>query len=235
MSLKVATWNVEYGMGPTLNDRRREKIREENADIWILTESNESLELEGFRSFDSETREVGGRVDDKSHWVSIWVSERLESAPLKKFVAQRWVACEVIVEGRSVIVVGTVLPWLGDTQDFTTDLEGQASIWQELSTVGAAGLIVAGDFNQDFGVRHYYGSRARRELLESTLTKSDLILATNQCTQVDREGFGLIDHVAHSKEWLSNEEDTKVWARKNHRGKRMSDHCGVAVELNLVE
>ena len=56
--LRIATWNMER---PKLNvhaknSRRLEKIREIDADLWILTETSSAIALDGYASLASESQ-----------------------------------------------------------------------------------------------------------------------------------------------------------------------------------
>ena len=50
--MRVATWNLERPKrkGYEKNQARLEKLVEINADIWILTETNEAIDLQGYEA-----------------------------------------------------------------------------------------------------------------------------------------------------------------------------------------
>jgi hypothetical protein len=45
MSIRVGTWNVQYGVGAEKNRRRRATLDRHEADVWVLTATNDQLDL----------------------------------------------------------------------------------------------------------------------------------------------------------------------------------------------
>ena len=43
--MRLGTWTVEYGAGRDKNARRLARLHTMNADVWILTETNDALDL----------------------------------------------------------------------------------------------------------------------------------------------------------------------------------------------
>lgn len=110
-TLRIATWNVAYGLGSTSNARRRAVIDAVDADIWVLTETHDGLgpgdavdvAHAAQRPMTHDNVVLGSR------WVSIWsrwpIAERLELTD-----PERTAACVIDRGGQPLIVYGTVLP-----------------------------------------------------------------------------------------------------------------------------
>jgi hypothetical protein len=155
-ALRVGTWNVQYARGVEKNRRRLDLLSSRQADIWVLTETHDDLDLSGtHRAIHSEQWYVtpGGR------WTTIWTSlpliERLTTADPDRCVAAR-------LDGGAageVVVYGTVLPWNGDVgpkvespargwEEFRRVVPAQGQEWADLrQRFPDAALVVAGDLN----------------------------------------------------------------------------------------
>lgn len=234
---RVGTWNVQYARGIEKNQRRLDVITSLAADIWVLTETHDDLDLSAtHRPLHSDQRysAPGGR------WTTIWTSmpliERLATLDPRRCVAARLDAGD---EGE-VIVYGTVLPWNGDVgpdkdnpakgwDEFPRVVTGQGQEWLSLrQRFPDVTLIVAGDLNQDLGGRHYYGTKACRELLNALLARAGL-----EClTTTDRFDPAVllhppIDHVCAGP-GRGRHFTTEVHGWDNVvAGAKLSDHGGV--------
>lgn len=240
---RIGTWNVEYARGELKNRARREHLVAQMADVWILTETHDELDLSGSHiPIHSEQRypKPGGR------WTTVWTSlpviQRIPTSDPRRSVAVRLDAGNA----GEVIVYGTVLPWNGDAgvdrvnpargwTEFRRVVPLQGREWASLrEEYPWATLVVAGDLNQDLGGAHYYGSRECRGILGTALSTADLTcLATT-----DRFAPGVlqhppIDHVCagpgHHKSLTSR---VHGWDNVID-GLRLSDHSGVLVDLDV--
>lgn len=198
-SLRVGTWNVEYARGVEKNRARFKLIASLRADVWVLTETHDDLDLAGnHTAVRSEQRypKPGGR------WTTIWTSlpiiERLCTIDPQRTVAAR-------LDGGAageVIVYGTVLPWNGDTgpdeshhargwDKFRRATREQGQEWTSLrERYPLSTLVVAGDLNQDLGGPHYYGTKDCRALLVAQMKRANLSCLTT----TDRFAPGTLAH-----------------------------------------
>ncbi|WP_148613510.1 hypothetical protein [Nocardioides rubriscoriae] len=128
MRIRVGTWNVQYARGVERNAHRRALLESRRADVWVLTETHDELDLSStHRPVHSSQRytRAGGR------WTTIWSSwpvlETLDVGDPHRCVAVR-------LDGGSsdVVVYGTVLPWLGDAGP---DPDRPARGWSEFARV----------------------------------------------------------------------------------------------------
>jgi hypothetical protein len=242
-ALRVGTWNVQCGRGAEKNARRLEVLSSRRADVWVLTETHDELDLSathnpvhGAQRYDTP----GGR------WTTVWTSlpvlETLTTGDTSRCVAVR-------LDGGcvgEVVVYGTVLPW---QHDKGPDAERPAKGWSEFARVTAvqakewqglreqhreATLVVAGDMNHNLGGPHYYGTTSGRALLRANLAQAGLVCLTE--TENFPPGalrFPPIDHVCagagRGRELTARVEG---W-EKTLDGARLSDHSGVLAAIEV--
>ena len=115
-------------------------------------------------------------------------------------------------------------------------VELYASDWARArSAFPDAVLIAAGDFNQDLAHRHYYGSKARRLLLESALASAGLRPVTagdDDPIARGSRGYACIDHICVSNEPAVRVGRAMRWPEAPAPVRKISDHFGVAVEVD---
>lgn len=234
--LRVGTWNVQYARGIEKNRRRRDLLASHAADVWVLTETHDDLDLSAsHRAIHSEQRyrTPGGR------WTTIWTSrpliERLPTSDPTRCVAVRLDAADA----GELIVYGTVLPWKGDAgplaespargwDEFHRVVPAQGREWTALrKRFPEATLVVAGDLNQDLGGKHYYGTKACRALLNAELARAELACLTTTDRFALRElQHPPIDHVCPGP-GLGRQFTTEVHGWDNVvDGVTLSDHGG---------
>lgn len=241
--LRIGTWNVQYARGAVKNSARLELLNKWNADVWVLTETHDDLDLSASHTaIHSEHRyaKPGGR------WTTIWSSlpvvERIPTGDPHRCVAARLDAGEA----GELVVYGTVLPWNGDAgpdaatargwDEFRRVVPEQGREWVALrESYPAATLVVAGDLNQDLGGRHYYGTKACRALLGSQLAK-----ATIDClTTTDRFDPGLLQHPPIDHICVGPAQDRSLTSKAHGwnnvvNGVTLSDHGGTLVTLEIA-
>ena len=101
--------------------------------------------------------------------------------------------------------------------------------------VPGAVLVVAGDFNQDLARRHYYGSKARRLQLEAALLSVGLRPLTagdDDPIARDSRGYACIDHICVSSEPSVRVGRATRWPEAPAPVRQLSDHFGVAVDID---
>ena len=225
-----------------------EWLRRIEADIWVLTESSMLLSPgDGYQAVTSRGTDRDGEADER--WVTIWsrlpVVEELATAdPVRT-------ACVRLAQpgGGSLVVYGSVLPWLGskwrehaatDGQAFAAALAAQAGDWRRIRSEHAgAELCVAGDLNQDLRGRHYYGSGEGRTALARELEDCELLCITGgERDPVDRLTGGeraSIDHICFSKNLAQRATAPSSWPEGSAPAPALSDHFGVWVDVAYDE
>ena len=241
--LRVGTWNVQYARSVDKNVRRRAVRDTHDADIWVLTETHDDLDLTSTHPHVVRTawRYAGNAA---AFWTTVWsrlpVIEPIPTVDRSRTVAARF----ALDGGGDVIVYGTVLPWNTDKGP-----HGQGSGWSEFHRVTpeqgrewlalrAANpesmLVVAGDLNQSLGGPHYYGTIKGRALLRETLAAADLACVTEFGRfPADDLTYPPIDHVCVAPPAGRRiEHHVRGW-NKVVDGVTLSDHSGVVAELVL--
>jgi hypothetical protein len=241
--MRIGTWNVEYAAGAEKNARRMEIIRSNPADIWVLTETHDDLDLSPTHCAVHSHQRPAGRPG--ARWVSIWttcdVLYRIDVVD-----PERTVAAMLNTPIGQMLVYGTVLPWHSDRGKHADDVQvpcwsehhreipRQAGEWSMLSDrYPDAALCVAGDLNTDIGGEHYYGTKLGRSLLVEGMEACELTCVT----ATDRIPVGAlkhapIDHVLLSSDLADRCVVTSAWEGTRH-AVRLSDHSGLLVEIRL--
>jgi endonuclease/exonuclease/phosphatase family metal-dependent hydrolase len=250
--MRIATWNIERPPG-NLNARSGrilEKLREINADIWILTETHDNIRP-GQDYQEASTPTVTDPPifhREGEHKTTVWsrwpIVDRFEPAtPIR--------AVSPILEtplGR-LVLYGTVLPYHGARWPYGTRRNWDAH-YAAIATQGAdwsrlrrdypvEGLCVAGDFNQNRPQRTTYGTRWGRVLLDLAFKESDLVgvtqadsAAARQLPQADlRLIIDSIDHICLNSSWAKKVTRVGIWPGQTGTGEYLSDHSGVFIDL----
>lgn len=241
--MRIGTWNVEYAAGSEKNAKRLDVLRANPADIWVLTETHDDLDLSpthlAVHSHQRPAKRPGAR------WVSIWttfeVSHRIEVTE-----PERTVAAMLNTPVGQMVVYGTVLPWHSDRGKHAEDVEvpywsehhreipRQAAEWSALRDRHKQALMcVAGDLNMNIAGPHYYGTKLGRSLLADAMDANRLACVTS----TDRLPPGTlkhppIDHVLLSDHLASHAAITGTW-EGTQAGVRLSDHSGLVVAIGV--
>ncbi len=241
--LRIGTWNLDHARGVTAKARRIALLAAMDADIWVLTETNDDHAPEGFRGAHSAPRD-GSRPGGR--WVSIWSRlPILEVIPVAD--ANRTVAALIDTPLGRTVVFGTVLPWHSDRgeppsdppprnwqeQDRVTPLQGAAS--RDLRhAFPDARLCVAGDLNMNLGGPHLYGTARGRGLLTRAMEEADLACLTSfDRVPAGALKQGLIDHILFDAAYAERAEVVATWEGRTADGARLSDHSGAVVALRV--
>lgn len=243
--MKIATWNLQRPSGIAAPRTRRilKEIERVNADIWVLTET-----IEGLGPSDSHGRAYSGASDrpgrPSERWIAIWsrfpIVEQYSTSDSARTAAVR-IAPPGVAE---VIVYGTVLPWIGSAWNkisgkggaaFSAAVDVQKRDWARLSTKHKQlDLVVAGDLNQDFSDKHYYGSKLNRAVLTNALTEVRLRVAAeypNDPVPNHAHGRASIDHICVPVAGPRWERMTlSSWPAAPAPDLSLSDHFGLSLE-----
>ena len=242
-NLRIATWNLERPKpnAHSKNSRRIEKIREINADIWVLTETSSAIALAGYDSLASESQPGYHSIGES--FATIW-SRWPVRRKLPTFDPFFNVCAEVESPAGPMIVFGTIITYANDKGP-----DGKARRWEEhRKSIGSHRadwlrlrqefpnhlFCVAGDFNQSRDGSGWYEDAESVKILSAALDGSDL-----QCvTEDDMRANGTlksrasIDHICLSKSLVSQGITVGVWEGTTDDGCQMSDHNGVVISIN---
>jgi len=244
--MRIATWNLRR---PRSAKSPRalailEWIHRIDADVWILTETHESISP-GPNYSSVTTTGKDREQSDGEQWTMIW--SRLPIVAAESTTDPIRTVCAVLAspEHRAVTIYGTVLPWAADTRlhpimgaaAFVRMLEDQTADWKRLRTLRPdAMLCVAGDFNQNLGKKHYCGSAKGRDALRASLAETGLHCATgDDADSVNRLTDGYrsnIDHICVDERLrVSSALHCGAWPATVAVLKGLSDHFGAWVDV----
>jgi len=239
--LTVGTWNVEYAAGADRNALRLARLQQVPADIWVLTETHDDLDLSETHVAVSTEQRPTGRAGGR--WTTIWSRQKV-LARIEVRDPVRTVAALVQTSMGPVAVYGTVLPWHSDpgpgehrAKNWTEQdrvLQIQLAEWRAIrADLGPdVPLIVAGDLNMSLGGPRYYGTKRGEAALREGLAELGLGCAT----EYDRLAPGAlqhspIDHIVVPEPWLPRTRIAAAWEGTNEAGRKLSDHSGLVVEV----
>ena len=221
--MKIATWNLER---PTKNGHKTQAIlqclQKLNADILVLTETNECINLGNeYEHFQTEKYE-GINCKQGDRQVSIF-SKYPIIRHLPTFRADTSLCVEIKTPLGKLIVYGTIIGNLGNRDEqFKTDLDKQLLDFQAYGKTDNFCLI--GDLNISFSDIYYFTKEGRAKL-KNTFALLNMEIMTEQITNN-------IDHIVLSKNFFTNRKFTKgFWNDTENKKERLSDHKGVFVKI----
>ena len=240
--MRIGTWNLNHARARKHDPERLRILREADADVWVLTETNDQLAPDGYTPVHSAPRPFaaeGGR------WVTIWTRLPLKSQ-VQVADPNRCVAAMIDANGRDLLVFGVVVPWHADVGE--PPLDPRPRPWQEqyrvIPALGRewrqlqrgspnASLCIAGDLNLSLGGPQYYGTAHGRSLLQEAMEVASL-----QCvTRFERVPTGALQHPAIDHVLAPADVSTKVvcaWEGRTPAGLKLSDHSGLVVEVGSL-
>jgi hypothetical protein len=233
---RIATWNIERA-APS-KTARLARIHSADADIWVLTETRDSLDLGERYSGVHADLQPGTLVAGR--WVSIWSRlPCIERVAVRHTI--RTVAAIYETPRGELLVYGTVLPWHSDqgTTGVATNwsehyrvIPEQAQEWKALrERYPDAALCVAGDLNMDLGEKHFYGTKHGRELLHEALSQAGLACVTRtEHVPAGKLTEPHIDHVCLPQLWAKRAQVVDAWPG-TFDGVRLSDHSALVVAV----
>jgi len=217
--MKIATWNIER---PSKISRHNQAIidclEKINADILILTKTNEIIDFAGkYNCFhSSKLGETYYKVGEKR--VSIY-SKYIAVQYFKTFRSDTSICVKFNTPIGDLAVYGTVIGIHGNRRkSFIEDLDQQLS---DLGKIAKSGnFCIAGDLNISFSDNYYY-TKDGRQKLNSSCDELNLVNLTANIPQN-------IDHIIITKTFIGERSvNIETW----NLDKTLSDHIGVAVEL----
>ena len=218
--MKIATWNIER-----LKDLKNlipvvENIRKIDADILILTEFNNIVELP-FYEFKIETQKLPREpYDYKETERRVAIFSKFPIIKTFKTYDEMTSCCaEIQTNFGNLIVYGTIVGILGySDKNFKTDLEKQTKDINSLSKLGH--FCYSGDLNTSFSDNYYFTHFGRKSFIECFESNSLNIVTENL-----KEN---IDHIVLSENFSKNfKYEIVEW----NIDKKLSDHKGICLKL----
>ena len=217
--MKIATWNV--GRPAKTGERNAlliETLDQVNADILILTETNESLNIGGsYHRF--TTNILTDHYYNEGERRTIIYSRYPVKQHFETFSGDTSICVEAETPQGNLIVYGTVIGSHGNRNaSFNEDLNRHLSDFEKIYQAGA--FCISGDFNTSF-CDNYYNMQYGRTKLKTAFDKFQL-------TNLTADLPGNIDHIVVSNYFMENKMfDIDVW----NQDKKLSDHIGVLVTI----
>ena len=225
--MKIATWNVERLKHKKSLDDIISACEQVQADILVLTETDEQVRLNYKYCFHSPTPpdirlprfEKLLRYKPTEHRVSIFTNYRCvrQHVTFDKYTA---ICVELETEKGNLAVYGTIIGVHGNRRSsFKVDLMKQVIDYKRLSAAEDS-LCICGDFNCSFSDNYYFTKDGRDLILQS--------FAENHIKLLTYDVPFCIDHIAASQRFASGSE---IHIEEWNKNKTLSDHKGVAVDL----
>ena len=246
-SMRIATWNLRRPGRPTSERGKAllRRIQEIDPDIWVLTETRESMIPDG-GYVGTATSGSDRKQSPGEQWTMIWsrlpvLSQEPTADPI------RTVCVRVATKhSGNMLVYGTVLPWRSDdrwlpnrgAEAFLYALQGQENDWRRLRQKYPQDVLcVAGDFNQDLGPRLYTGTALGRTGLRNSLSNVALHCLTGEeadpVAELTANVRRNIDHIClDSRFGASSDVRRGAWPNTASELKGLSDHFGVWVDVD---
>lgn len=252
---RIATWNVERPKPGTKKTKLAlNKIKEINADVLVLTETSNSINLSPEYS---AIKSIPFERSPQEQWVTIWSKWEIVKA-IETFDPKRTACALIKAPFGELIIYGTIIPYhmagvsgiryeqkgYKAWQFHYEDIGSQSADWEKIrSHYPNAHLLVIGDFNQTRDeLPKGYGTNIGREILTKELIKNNLScltgldfgklqkLSPHPKTGIIRRN---IDHICISNDLLNSLKELEVHAWNNFtlEGLAMSDHNGVYIDF----
>lgn len=240
--LRIATWNLDH---PKTNSWKKkpailEQIQIINADVWILTETNNSavdLSAENYCKFSST--EYQDKRLERNAYTTIWSKIQTPTQMLKTFDRDTTVCIKVNLQDYALLIYGTIITWHGDRgkdgnaknwEEHYYSIEQHGNDWEYLTKMNPnCKLIVAGDFNQARDGSGWYGTQKGIDSLTYQLNRSKLVCLTDKVKPKERHN---IDHICASRE-LQHYCKVGFWDNISDSNVTMSDHNGIFIDMAL--
>lgn len=237
MSFSIITWNVEWA---TPRSRRApyllNRIDRHAPDVVCLTETHGDLLSQRGYSICSGS-DYGYPIQKGRRKVMLWSSqlwEEVDYSGVDALPPGRFVSGITGTSLGDVTIVGVCVPWFGSrTEAWRGD--GRKRRWEDherylgglrevLARAPRERVIVVGDFNQVIGPASRAPAELRRALLAAFPPGMRIVTS-----DVSFEGRAGVDHIAVTPDLVATSVSPLSHLRK---GKRMSDHFGVAARVS---
>ena len=223
------------------NAARLEKIREIDADVWILTETHEVIDLSASHhgaSTDPSPRKPRPGEACAAIWSRWPILRRIETADPTEAVC-----VEVAHPDGPFLVYGSIIPWDGCKgpdggsprwEEHYRAIEWHARDWLRLRReFPDHSLITGGDYNQNRDGVRWYGTPRGREMLSAALSNAGLKCVTEEdfVKAGKLKHRHTVDHLCMDEALAARVVGVDAWERTSVDGLSMSDHSGILVNL----
>ncbi|HEY9817113.1 MAG TPA: endonuclease/exonuclease/phosphatase family protein [Candidatus Obscuribacterales bacterium] len=241
--MRIATWNLERAdpEDEEQNAARLEKIREINADIWILTETHECIDLSGSHH-GAATAPSPRKPREGEACAAVWsrwpILNQVQTADSTEAVC-----VEIDHPDRPLLVYGSIIAYHGykgpdgnspQWEQHYRYIQWHGEDWKRLrKDYPNHKLIAGGDYNQNRDGAKWYGTNKGRDMLSEALESADLVCVTEE--DLVKSGKlkkrHSVDHICLDKVLSESVSAVLAWENESEDGVRYSDHNGLLVEL----
>ena len=236
--MRVATWNLERGRQSTSTIKAQQhEVERLNADVFVITEAPTVWSVSRPGVVASPPQRIG-KLGPES-WVAI-IGEGVEPIGPMPPYERLSVAAQTHIDGRHVVIYGSVLPWRAALTQAPQTGESSAAMFQRkladqvadvrdfLRRFPDALVLWAGDFNQTLSGPNYGGSKAAWELIEDALDSLGMA-AWNRAAAHANPGMCAIDLICGPKGRSRFAKVEVISPRPG--GRHLSDHAAYVIEL----
>lgn len=211
--MRIATWNLEGKWTP----RHHWLVRSLRADLLLLTEVAESVEVPGLSIHFTEAEMQPGR-----RWAAVAANARLRPLPDPH-------GATALAEVDGLRIASSILPWRnsGGAPPWTGEDQGSRTAAAVAAIENAAPIIWGGDWSHELAGRLYAGSRDGRTSILGALDRLGLSAPTDVLPHPVADAHS-INHVAVPAFWAVASVE-RVSA--NVDGVELSDHDAYVVEI----
>ena len=219
--MKIATWNVERLKRKSELDKINSIIDEIDADIFVLTETDERIKPSIFKYRIDTPKlseiEAENYVETENR-ISIFTNYEIIQQ-FETYDKYTTLCVELKTELGNLKIYGTIIGIYGNrNENFNIDLKKQIADFDQLST--EENLCIIGDYNISFADNYYFTNFGRDEINKA--------FDSNNLELVTRQKEHCIDHIAISKKIIENRNIEIVEWNEN---KKLSDHKGIYINL----
>lgn len=241
--MRIATWNLERPdpADTVRNHARLEKIREIGADLWILTETHEVIDLSGTHHGASTTpsqRKPRAGEACAAIWSRWPISQHIPTSDPSEAVC-----VEIAHPEGPLIVYGSIIAYAnykgpdGDStmwEEHYRFIGWHGSDWKRLRTEFPGHLLITGgDYNQNRDGARWYGTTKGRKLLSAVLLEADLRCVTEEdfVKSGKLQKRHTVDHLCMDEALATKVVEVNAWEGQTPNSMRLSDHSGIFVNL----
>lgn len=226
--MRIATWNVERLKHIKDIDKLLSEIEKADADILVLAETDERIKPDYPYCYKTSllTNTYSVNYKNTENRVSIYTKYKCikEYSTHDRFTS---ICVELETEYGNLLVYGTIIGIFGNREkSFKQALEKQIEDINRLSGAGKR-LCIIGDYNLSFSDDYYYTKFGRNAVWECCIN--------NKLNIVTSHRPECIDHIALSKDFISNEKLKITSINEWNYDKSLSDHKGIVIELQPDE
>ena len=222
-NMKIATWNLERVVkNSTKSLTIIESLKNINADILILTETNEFIDLGEDYNILHSTKLTVTLYKEGERRVSIYSKYKILGQS-ETFNNETSICSTLATPFGKLAVYGTIIGIFGNrNENFNTDLDKQLLDFEKFSK--QENICIAGDFNISF-FDNYYFTETGRLKLNSAFENLHLRNLTKNIAEN-------IDHIVMTEKFIENcNFKTETW----NLDKKLSDHIGVCVTISKLD